>query len=317
MSADAHRCGAGHLCRDPHIDVVTGEREPAIIEEQRGLCKRCHGALRRAVCELVEDYERLSAAVEPDNASGGGIEHVSGTPEPSMPINGSALALRSTLSEWCVAALVLVAKPLGIKPYGRQNAKGETVHDYPPVGQAARVLPENIKALLSAPAGEMIVWVEGGTARQSKVLDGVDIAVKMMQTHWKVTALIGDTNPRRRLAMPCPVLECGAQTLGIANGETDVTCTTCGARWTEPYYNWLAGIAIAENKVREKASERTKFLLDLGKFLVAERDYQLKEVHRLATLTQEQLDGIDGWAVVQLLKEICNEHSETQRATTD
>lgn len=299
---DEHRCGAGKLCRDPRIDVVTGAREPALIEEQRGLCRRCRAALRRACEELSGDYCRLSAASDAMAATGS--EHVSGTPEPSTPLNMPAMALRSTLSEWAEAGLRMVADELRITVRPRQPRKGMPVHEYPPIDQAAKVLPENLDLLIDAPARPVRVWEPDP---HFKEMDGIGVATKIMQNHWRVTSLLGETNPRRRLAMPCPVLDCGAQTLGIANGETDVTCSSCGGRWTEREYAWLAGLLIDEDKARKRADKRTTFLLDLAKWLVAERDWKLREVKRIASLTEEQLAGIDGWAVVSLLREKLDE----------
>lgn len=229
-----------------------------------------------------------------------GTEHVSGTPEPSAPLNMAALALRSTLSEYCEVALWMVAAPLNIAVRKRQQARGYPVHEFPPVNQAVAILPENLDKLIDAPECEVELWRDG--KRVPELLTGLDVSLLLMGTHWRVTSLLGETNPRRRLAMPCPVMDCGAQTLGIANGETDVCCSTCGSRWTEREYDWLAGFLITEDKARK--DKRTAFLLDIAKWLVAERDWKLREVQRVSLLTEEQLAGIDGVAVVQLLREI-------------
>lgn len=300
---DDHRCGAGKLCRDPQINAATGHRDPAIIESQRGLCRRCRAALRRAIEELGNDYHRLSAAAQ-DGLAATGTEHVSGTPTPAAPLNMAVVGLRSTLTEWAEAALWMVADELRIAVKARQKAKGHPVHEYPPIGQAMNVLPDNLDRLIDAPTRRIALW--SNETRTSVDVDGLDVCAQLMQNHWRVTSLLGETNPRTRLAMPCPVLDCGAQTLGVANGETDVTCSTCGSRWSEREYHWLAGLLIDEDK-KAKRKAKTALPLDIAKWLIAERDWQLKECKRIASLTAEQLEGIDGWAVVQLLREVFGE----------
>jgi hypothetical protein len=178
------------------------------------------------------------------------------------------------------------------------------VYEYPPINQAMAVLPENLDLLTEAPTRRLKIW-ENDTL-VPKDVDGLDVCVQLMQNHWRTTSLLGDTNPRTRLAMPCPVLDCGAQTLGVANGETDVTCSTCGSRWSEREYEWLAGLLIDEDK-KAKRKAKTALPLDIAKWLIAERDWRLNECHRISTLTVEQLEGIDGWAVVVLLREIFGE----------
>jgi hypothetical protein len=296
---DEHRCGIGKLCRDPQINAATGHREPAIIEEQRGLCRRCRAALRRAIEELADDYCRLSEAAQ-DGLAATGSEHVSGTPTPAAPLNMAAVGLRSTLSEWAEAAVRMVAETLNVAPRARQKAKGYPVYEYPPISQAMNILPEHLDTLIESSPRRLAIWRDG--QRTPEDVAGIDVCIALMQNHWRTTSLLGETNPRRRLAMPCPVLDCGAQTLGIANGETDVTCSTCGSRWSEREYEWLAGLLIDEDK-RAKRKAKMALPLDIAKWLVAQRDWQLKEVRRIASLTAEQLEGIDGWAVVQLLRE--------------
>jgi hypothetical protein len=296
---DEHRCGTGRLCRDPIVNTVTGRREPAVIETPNGLCQRCLAALRRAVEELPTDYERLCKASAPV-ATSGNAEHVSGTPEPRVPLNMAAIELRSTLSEWAELAVVLVAPALGIAVRRRQKARGHPVTEGPAITQAASILPDNLDRLIEADSQELKLWKDGRLVTGQA--SGMDVAVRLMRNHWKAVALVGDSNPRKRLAMPCPVIDCGAPTLGIANGETDVTCTSCGNRWSESEYNWLAGLLVDQDRKRRDKS--TKFLQDLGRWLVAERDWKLRECRRIASLTKDQLDGIDGWAVVQLLREV-------------
>lgn len=290
------------------IDTVSGRREPAWVSVQRGLCRRCFSSVARALASLAVDWELLTVAVE--SVSGGASEHVSGTPEPAIPLNAAVLALRSALSEWAEAAVGMLADTLAIDVAARHKAKGWPVRDHRPVHQAATVLPANIGRLLVCARQAVSVWNAAGTCWHTEYLDGVDVSLKLLHIHWQIAAVLGEANPRRRLALPCPSLDCGAMTLGINNGETDVTCTTCGGRWTEREYNWLAGMLIADIHDREETdmwswllAEKT-WEAEVGRWLVAERDWRLHQISRLASLTPAELEKIDGWAVVEMLREI-------------
>lgn len=297
MTRPDHRCAAGVRCRD--AEIIDDKRNGAIIAEQRGLCRRCYAAVQRAVTALWEDAEALNAAIG-DKTQGAQV-HVGGTPEPPMPINGTVLALHSSIGEWCEAALWMVAETLGIDPKVRHKAKGWPVRDRPVITQAARVLPDNLKALLIAPQQAVSVWLNLG-GWDTVDLDGVDVALKLAKLHHEVETVLGQTNHRRRLSMPCPILDCGAPTLGINNGSTDIDCATCGGRWTEREYNWLAHMVMSEHEQEE--TEMLKWLLAEAQYLLSESDGRLYKIRRLITMTEDDLAGIDGYAVVDLLRGI-------------
>jgi hypothetical protein len=290
-----HYCAAEKRCRD--AQTINGQRISAIIAEQRGLCRRCYAAVQRSVMALQADSEALNAAIG-DKTQSANL-HVSGTPEPPMPLNGTVLALHSSLGEWCEAALWMVAETLGIDPKIRHKAKGWPVRDKPVIAQAARVLPDNLRALLTAPQQSVSVWFKTG-GWEAVELDGVDVALKLSDLHHDVETLLGQTHQRRRLSMPCPILDCGAPTLGINNGSTDIDCMTCGGRWTEREYNWLAHMIMAEHEHEE--TEMLKWLLAEAQYRLIESDSKLYEVRRLLTMTEDDLAGIDGYAVVELLR---------------
>src|SRR6267142_839424 len=117
MTNADHRCAAGRGCRD--AETVGDQRSGAVISDQRGLCRRCYAAVHRAVIALQDDAQALNAAIG-DKTQGAQL-HVGGTPEPPMPINGTVLALHSSLGEWCEAALWMVAEALGIDPKVRHK----------------------------------------------------------------------------------------------------------------------------------------------------------------------------------------------------
>jgi hypothetical protein len=284
-------------------------RRGAKIDEARGICRRCFGMVRGGLRELGDDWDRLGAAV--GDLSPGGEVHVSGSREPPMPLNGTVLALRSTLSEWCEAALWMVAEPLGIDVKERHKARGWPVKDAPVVAQAARVLPENLKFLLRAKEQPVSVWMRDGVSKWGVWdLDGIDVAMKLSDIHHEVNRQLGLANLRMRLALPCPKFDCGARgTLGIDNGTTMVNCTACGGQWSQAEYDWLAKMLLSDE--HEKETGMLKYLLaeaqwklDVATWLLAERDRKLYDLGRLSRIQTADLGGIDGQAVVELIREM-------------
>lgn len=304
---ELHSCGSGRMCRDAEVDPNTGWRKPVLIDPRHKVCIQCERAMRSSIRALADDYFALGALARDKSVRGQLI--VSMTPDPAMPLNGHALALQNEVSEWAEAAMVLVSDALALKPKVRQKSKGYPVRQWPVVNQAERVLPANFKLLLDAEAKPIRVWQPNGMRWDIRELNGIDVAVKMMRTHAKVKGFLGEANPRRRLAMPCPVYDCGMPTLGIDNGETDVTCTSCGGHWSELEYDWLSGMLIGATGERE---------INVLRWLLAEKAWQLStvedklqdrqakldEVSRLLKFTEADLVGIDGYAVVEILKEI-------------
>lgn len=226
-----------------------------------------------------------------------------------MPLNGTVLALRSTLSEWCEAALWMVAEPLGIDVRQRHKAKGWPVKDGPVIAQAARILPEQLKLLFDAQQQPVSMWSPGSSTWYTEDLDGIDVAIKLTDLHHEVNSVLGQTNPRIRLSLPCPGFDCGARTLGVDNGSTDITCLSCGRTWTQADYDWVAGLLITDEQ--DKEAEMLKWLLaeaqwwsEVLAWCVAERDWTLYELGRLSRMTPADLQGIDGVAVVELVREL-------------
>lgn len=257
--AAAHRCAGGRSCRDP---VVDGEdRQPALIEAPRGLCRRCTGAVTAAVEALAGDYATLAEAW--GERPTGARDHVSGTPEPPIPINVSIEALGRSLGEWADVALAMVAAALGITHPEPYRGKGHPRRYDRIVVAATGVVGPNVDLLLAAPAESTLTWNRDGTSWHVTEADGIAIGLKLAWLHRQVIAALGDANPRTWLAMPCPVLDCGAQTLGQSNGSTDVTCTSCGGRWTERDYAWLAGFIISELDHRPPGTDATALVKEI------------------------------------------------------
>lgn len=242
---NAHRCAAGRSCRDPDTEGDT--YQPALIEAPRGLCRRCTHGVTAAIEALPDDYATL-AANWGERRPTEQRDHVSGTPEPPIPINTSIEALGRALGEWSDVALAMVCGTLHIDHPEPYRGKGHPRRYDRIVAAATRIVGPNIGHLLDAPAEPTLTWNRDGTGWHVTEADGIAIALKLSWLHRQVAGVLGDPNPRVWLAMPCPVLDCGAQTLGQSNGSTDVTCTSCGGRWHERDYAWLAGFLISELK---------------------------------------------------------------------
>jgi hypothetical protein len=301
-AATSHRCAAQKSCRDKDP-----QRRPAIIDTRRGLCRRCTQQIRHAFQDLARDLVALDGAVA-DRLTVA-AEHVNRTADPAMPLNGPVLALRATLSDWCEAAVEMVADNLNIEPAVRHKAKGFPVYDDHPIRQAHRVIPDNLKLLLEAQEQPVCVWNRAGTARYIEDMDGITVALQVWAAHRQIAAAIGETNPRRRLGMPCPALDCGAPTLGIDNGQTDVNCTSCGGRWTEAEYDWLSGLLLSDLRQHEKDEDTMlKWLLaeagwqrDVAAWLLAERNFKLGKI---TSLQEGDVRAVGSWALLAVLKEV-------------
>jgi hypothetical protein len=306
------RCAFGMHCKARTYEDVGGQRRghAAAIDSERGICQACTAALERMLTRLQPDYDRLSDAVLESGSSAN--EYVTGTPEPVLPINRVAFDLRSTLSEWCEAALWMVAEGLGIDVRTRHKAKGWPVKDGPVVVQAARVLPANVKRLLDAEKQPVAHW--WGGSWDIKDMDGIDVAMELMKLHWRVSDTLGQSKLRRRLAMPCP--RCGRPLLGIDDGTATVDCRGCEGAWPESHYDWLSGLMAGdlrtketkENVVLQWCLAEAQWQRDYATWVAAEANAKLEECRKLASLDKDWLErqGISAKTLcVQLQMVVC------------
>lgn len=294
-----HECAAGRGCRGATVNIDTRAREPATIEEPYGLCPNCIRGVRIAMRDLAKDYGALGAAVG-ERAVRGQLA-VSLTPDPAIPVNATVLALQFELAQWAEAALLLVAQALNIDVVLRQKLRGYPVRNAPVIGQACKVFPHNVSLLLEAKAKPVRVW-QGDSHWETEELDGVEVALKMVRAHSRVKGLLGEDNPRKRLTLPCPMDECGMPTLGINNGETDVTCTSCGGRWSEPEIDWLTGMLIGSTSEKEIAMLR--WFLAEKTWELTQLELKLTKLDKLANLPEVQEDTVAGSQVAKLMREI-------------
>lgn len=291
-----HRCSSKSLCRNKN-----GEGHPKAIDKPEGFCDRCSTAIKAAYAEAAHDYTRLQAALVDVNAGmHSAAGKVSGTPEPPMPLNGSAITLQVTLAELCEASVALVAKALKVEAKVRQKKRGYPPRDIPVIEQASRIIPEHLDRMLEAEPVSVKRWdsVKGST----KLITGTEVALQVWMTHQKTLNLIGLTRRRTRLAMPCPVLDCGRKTLGIDEGSSSVTCSSCGGRWTDREYQWLSNLLIED--VTRKEIDLLEWLVAEANWKLTQANSKLDKVQKIADMQSEDLKRIESWAIVAVLKEI-------------
>lgn len=304
----AHRCAAGRACRDPELDGDT--RAPAVIADPDGLCDRCARAVAVAVAELERDYADLMGALGGDETGPPG-EVVAASRGRPVPINTSVDALARSLGEWADAALGVVSAALAMDHPEPYRGRGYPRRYDRVITAARRVVEPNVELLLSIPPEPVLVWARDGIGREVIDADGIDIALRLAANHRQVASILGQTNPRERLAMPCPVLDCGAQTLGRSNGSTDVTCTTCGGRWSEREYAWLAGLLVADYDKQEQETDMLEWLLAEKTWQaqqlaleVAAQDYTLTRLRRLTDFSPAEVSHCTAYEIVQVVAEV-------------
>lgn len=285
---DPHRCLSGRACRTPDR-TNPNNILPGLTRTPDSLCDSCLHRLGTALDNLRADYHTVDNAVT-QTTNNGITQHVSGTPEPSIPINIHMDRLRRQIGANADDALHHVCPQLGIQHPAPWKGPGYP-HRYRIIIDAAHnILPANQKLLCSN-------------------LDGVNIAIRIINHHRQIQCAHGDPNPRKRLALPCPLDSCGAHhSLGINNGETDVTCTKCGGRWTEREYSWLAGLVITDIKERNKTMlewllAEANWKLQVAQWLIAEERWRIHRARSITQLKDVDLAGISGATVVALLVE--------------
>ena len=297
----AHRCFSGRRCRNAVRDDTTGKREPAVIDKPAGFCDGCRMRVLRAYEAVSLDYQQLCDMVG-DKTQGSG-PRVSGTREAPMPLNGTVLALRSTLSEFCEVSVCLVAGKLRIAPRARHRGIGYPVHDEPCIHQCRDIIPANLDLLLDAGEQEFQVWDNTGTVYQTGKYDGLTAATLLLRTHQQIENLLGTGERRTTLAMPCPVHDCGSKTLGVTNGETDVSCLACGGRWTDREYQWLASMLVIDIEQQEE-TEVLQWLLAEARWINDRNMHKISKLETLSRLDNEFLSDIDSTTLIAMLKEI-------------
>jgi len=304
-----HHCAADRFCK-AKTQLSDGRKAGAFIGVERGLCEYCVRAVVSALRGIPADLVILGAAAEQSHQAGDVFVHA--TPVPTIPLNTTVIALSSTLSDYCGAGVAMVAHKLRIDPVARQKAPGYPVHEVPVIAQAARVLPDNVDLLLKAKPQPIMLWDREGEHWDIAEIDGITVALRLVRIHATIQHL-GSPVKRQRLSMPCPLIDCGAVTLGINEGDDHVTCMNCGSIWTRDQYDRLAYILIEDHKHTEAQMELLKYLLAESRYkegylawLNAEKEHRLSGIWRLASLTETdlaQIENLQPYNIVLLLRE--------------
>lgn len=310
--SDRQSCKAGKACRDSRVQG--GQRVPA--DTDGVLCQGCVNALRRAVRSLLHDYSAL-AEVAGERSPTGELT-VSMTPDPAVPVNVHALALQDELAQWCEAALVVMCTNGNAV---RQKAKGYPVRNGLVVARVYEVLRKvGVEQLINAQTmRDVRLWDGSGTTWALTPMDGPSVAVRMIRVHDKVKGIVGEDNPRKRLAMPCPAYDCGMPTLGIDNGDDAITCLSCGRRWEQAEYDFLAGMITADTSekevrvLKEQVAQQQSRIQELEE-LCANQDDMLAKVKILAL--HQDLSQFDLATIQAYLAEIIGTWTPNQWCTS-
>jgi len=276
-----HRCGFGpQLCRS--ACVQSGVRVAGGIEASAGLCGGCSRLVRRCVGELPGQWLQLRASLGESRVlvGGGGRRPKPGA---SVPINLGTDALMRDIVRVLHDGAVLLAPVLNVVvPVLLCNPS--SVSEFRGMSSAVDLLRPNV---------ERLAVVDGG----------VEVAKRIVHQHRRAVRQLGESPQREMLHLPCP--RCGRQLLvrevqdrrgwSSGGGETPevVRCLGCQEEWTESEYAWLSRMVISE---RDES--------DVLKWLVAEAQWKLGRLERLASLSAEDLEGIDAAAVVAMVREI-------------
>lgn len=321
MTEDRHTClFSNGLCQSGTVegDVKT----PAKTEAPDSLCPPCERLVARSVDELPEMWLRLHTSVG-DKAIRRS-DKVSGTRVLPVPLNLDVDALKLSIVEWLTAAAAVVAVQLNTADPSPANATDREHGEV--VGKCVRLLTPHLDKLLGAPADCVTVW------RRERVWDkdnlefwqkdtpaqedmsGIDIAAKLVRTHKLARSLLGQTNPRYRLSLPCS--GCEAPTLfrkidRQPDGDVmdTVSCDSCGRVTPYKHYEFLATVFVDEEKKR-LAEEEAEVNAELERRATAaeQRAAELEaKLSKVRLLTVTPVDEFDVGTLVLFIKDALGE----------
>lgn len=187
---------AGHRCRSAKRCVNRTADGSAITVKQNTLCPACVKQIQAQADELpaLRDAVRVFIGIRPKTAM---ESRVSGTQEPSSPINLSAETLIGDIDDvlsWVGGVL--------------------------------------IRDLVTQAESEFLVWV--GEVQQRVLWDGVARALKVGKVWARAHHLLGFERQWERRHAPCG--ECGMPCMGTFVGSGTVHCTNCGVSIAQDKY---------------------------------------------------------------------------------
>ena len=229
MTEEVHLCRAGTSCAGRSRNPETDEWTPRTTEEPNTVCTRCRRQVESAVAGLWDDYCCLdSLFLVPTEHAGSEIR--SGAPKSQVPVNVFSDALKHDISDAmyrCAAAIT-------------PNPEGPAQTPFAQFVTCRGIVQRNIETLLAVPPKKHLMWNRAGDNYIAEMLDGVDLALALVNLHRRACALVGVERPRERMPVPCP--QCESRQLGKNAGSTDVDCRSCGSVWSESAYHRLTQI---------------------------------------------------------------------------
>lgn len=231
-----HECRAGRGCRgwarreepDHEGEVVWG---PAFTAEPATLCSRCREHVARCAFQAEDLWTGLHAIL--GHLGHGRRGRRSPGPKSPLPINVHTDALLVELEDRTDRAAEVIREAIWAdKPRaGDRQAR---------VARDAKLVADNVDRLVAAPRQATSKWCPSGETWDVVEVDGVDLALDIVDVIGRARARVGVTRRRDRMPVPCP--RCEHSTLGRTAGSDVVDCTTCHTVWSEQEYRFLTRV---------------------------------------------------------------------------
>lgn len=204
-----HECRQDRRCKARTRDTEN-RWHGAGVERPDSLCHSCEQRAFDAIRQLPRDYQLLQAALTEETSRLSGPK-VSGSSEPSIPINISADTLMAAITDEC---------------------ERWAAH-LPWEGIELTVVCSHLGTLVDLPPQSVTVWVprpDGGDTQMNTVMDGVDAVLRLARLHERAVQLL-DLGPEQdeKLDDPCHV--CGLAAVTASVKTQLVTCNHCRNVW--------------------------------------------------------------------------------------
>ncbi|MEV0247945.1 hypothetical protein AB0H76_15235 [Nocardia sp. NPDC050712] len=217
METVEHECRQGRRCK-ARTRTADDHWHGAGVEKPESLCRACEQSAFADIRELGDDYSLLAAASGKPQSQRGGPK-VSGSSEPSIPINLAADTLVTAIEE--------------------ESARW--ARRLPGEGWELTVISSNLGVLVGLPPQRVTVWAphpDGGDDIRETVMDGVDAVLALAALHQRATKVLG-LEPERdqKLDEPCHV--CGWAAVTVSVKTQLVTCHRCHNVWHQDEFSRL------------------------------------------------------------------------------
>ncbi|MDV6299967.1 hypothetical protein R3P82_12690 [Dietzia maris] len=233
-----HQCRAGRRCRGrSRREDASGSLVwvPAETVERSSLCELCREQVARAAFEAEDLWTGLHALL--GHLGSGRSGRRSPGPKSPVPINVHTDALMVELEDRLDRASEVVRERMAATaaPAGDRQAR---------VARDARFVMANVAELVAVPRFDATRWADSGETWGECEMDGVDLALDLLDVVSRARSRVGITRRRDRMPVPCP--QCEHDTLGRWVGGEVVDCLTCHAVWSEEEYRRLT-MVLAED----------------------------------------------------------------------